>query len=320
MTRRAFLALICMMIGLLGAYAQEKAPQSPIVVASLHPILGDMAQQIGGSHVTVVNLLKPNGNLHSFEPNPKDLNGLAKAQIVLASGKNIEPYLNKLKESLGSTTKLIDLGASIPDVPVVDSLKNEEADHEHVHGETCSCSHGPNDPHWWHTPNNMKRAARSLVKELNALHPELKKDFDQGLKNWNKKMDQLDTWAKKEMASIPAEKRMIVTGHAAMNHFCKQYHFKSLSVQGISREDEGTTGRLAKLLKELKNQQIDVVFPEYSSNPKSLTELANSMQMKIAKPLNTDGLAPEGHTFETMFQTNVKNIKEALAPTDKIEK
>ena len=194
--------LVCVSFGQDSTGTQDQ----PIIVATLHPLFTDMVEQIGDKNVKVINLLKSNGNLHGFEPSPQDVAGLSQAKILFASGKNMEPYLSKLKESLGKDTKVVELGATIPDVPVSDSLGDD-----HEHGPNCSCSHGPSDPHWWHTPSNMKRAGRVVNKELATVKPSASADFQAKLKAWNDKMDELDTWAKKEMSTIPADKRVIVT-------------------------------------------------------------------------------------------------------------
>ena len=289
----------------------DQAQDAPALkIATLHPILGDMARAIGGSHVQVADLLRPNGNLHSFEPAPQDIAAAGQARLVLASGKNLEPYLPKLKDALGGRAQILDLGASIPDVPVA----ADTADHDHGHDGDC-CAHGPNDPHWWHTPANMKRAARALAAALTRMDPAHEQDYKAGLARWNRKMDQLSSWARKELADIPEADRILVTGHAAMNHFCKEFGFRSISIQGVSREDEGNSAQLASTLKKLRAAGVKALFPEYSSNPKSLTEIAKSLNIPVAKPINTDGLAPDGHTFESMFKQNVGIIKEALSPS-----
>ena len=152
MLRRILIPFLC----LLGLFCTLQAQDAPgLKIAALHPILGDMARAIGGSHVQVADLLRPNGNLHSFEPAPQDIAAAGQARLVLASGKNLEPYLPKLKDALGGRAQILDLGASIPDVPVA----ADTADHDHGHDGDC-CAHGPNDPHWWHTP----ATAQNLVK------------------------------------------------------------------------------------------------------------------------------------------------------------
>lgn len=307
MLRRMFIPFLC----LLGVFCSLQAQDAPMLkIAALHPVLGDMARAIGGSRVQVADLLRPNGNLHSFEPAPQDIAAAGQARLVLASGKNLEPYLPKLKDALGDNAQILDLGASVPDVPVAE----DTADHGHEHDGDC-CAHGPNDPHWWHTPANMKRAARTLAAMLTRLDPAHEQDYKAGLARWNRKMDQLSSWARKELADIPEKDRVLVTGHAAMNHFCREFGFRSISIQGISREDEGNSAQLASTLNKLRSAGVKALFPEYSSNPKSLTEIAKSLNIPVARPINTDGLAPEGHTFESMFRQNTGIIKEALSPS-----
>lgn len=307
MLRRILIPFLC----LLGLFCTLHAQEAPCLkIAALHPVLGDMARAIGGSHVQVADLLHPNGNLHSFEPAPQDIAAAGQARLVLASGKNLEPYLFKLKDALGGRAQILDLGASIPDVPVM----TDTAEHKHEHAGDC-CAHGPNDPHWWHTPANMKRAARTLTAVLTRMAPSHEQDFKAALVRWNRQMDQLSSWARKELADIPEAARVLVTGHAAMNHFCREFGFRSISIQGVSREDEGNSAQMASTLKKLRAAEVKALFPEYSSNPKSLTEIAKSLNIPVARPLNTDGLAPDGHTFESMFKQNVSFIKEALSPT-----
>ena len=73
-----------------------------LTVATTHPLLSDLARQVGGKTVTVVDLVKPGTELHHFEPTSAEFSALRKAQLLLASGKHMESYLDKLKESLGS--------------------------------------------------------------------------------------------------------------------------------------------------------------------------------------------------------------------------
>lgn len=280
-------------------------------VAALHPLLGDMARRIGGGHVEVVDLLKPNGNLHTFEPSSKDVAAAAGSRLILASGKNLEPYLDSLEDSFKNSTppcSVLDLGAKIPDVPA----SEHHHDHEHEHGEDCTCSHGPNDPHWWQTPANMKRAARQLAAAYIRLDPAHAADYRKNLAEWNKNMDRLDSWARVELAKVPQDRRVLAIGHAAMNHFCNQYGFRELHVQGISREDESNPARLAATLAELRKSGLKAIFPEYAANPKSLEEIAKSLNIPLSKPLITDGLSPEATGFEAMFRYNVTTIVNGL--------
>lgn len=84
MLRRILIPFLC----LLGLFCSLQAQDAPVLkIAALHPVLGDMARAIGGSRVQVADLLRPNGNLHSFEPAPQDIAAAGRARLVLASGK-----------------------------------------------------------------------------------------------------------------------------------------------------------------------------------------------------------------------------------------
>ena len=62
-----------MVLCALGAQGARK-------VASLHPLLSDMARQVGGDAVEVVNLFPENGELHACEPTAADVAAAAGAQ------------------------------------------------------------------------------------------------------------------------------------------------------------------------------------------------------------------------------------------------
>lgn len=294
------------------AFLSFSVVSAELKIAALHPVLGDMARSIAGDKATVIDLLRPNGNLHTFEPSPKEIASAAGSALILASGKNLEPYLDSLLDTLSAGNpdcSILDLGASIPDVP---SSHATDEDHEH-HGHSC-CNHS-HDPHWWHTPANMKRAARKLAASLSAIDPTNRTAYQSNLTEWNRKMDALDAWARLALSGIPADRKILVTGHSAMSHFCKEYGFREIPIQGISREDEGNPARLALILRKLKQSgdRISCIFPEYATSPKSLEEIASSSGLRLASPLVTDGLAPEASRFEDMFRKNVSSIQQALA-------
>lgn len=333
--------LLCLFTTACGV---EKKDEAPVKVAALHPVLGDLVKRIGGSHVEVANLLQPNGNLHAFDPNPDALRQAAKSTVIFASGKNIEPYLPKLKDSLSPDCKLIDVGQSIPDVEI--SEDNAAAaccdDHDHVHdhgsasneiaeeydgfgnckdhslhedpiAEQAKKAAKSVDPHWWHSMDNIKRAARVIEQSLSEKSPAYAAEFSVNRAAVEKECDKLSAKAKRQLMAIPAERRLLITGHAAFGHLCKELDFRQIAVQGASREDEGAARHLAEMLKKIRQEKATAVFPEYQANPKVLEEIAKSLNLKTGKPLVSDGTASHAHTFDTMFRYNIDAIVEALA-------
>jgi zinc/manganese transport system substrate-binding protein len=80
-----------------------------VKVATLHPIIADLVRQVGGANVEVVEILKPGGDVHHFEPTAKDIAAMRGAKLIMASGKNLESYLDKLRDSVGAGVEVVEL-------------------------------------------------------------------------------------------------------------------------------------------------------------------------------------------------------------------
>jgi ABC-type Zn uptake system ZnuABC Zn-binding protein ZnuA len=299
MILKAFQTLVlaaCM--SALGANAE------PLKVASLHPLMADLARQVGGEQVIVIEIMKPGGDIHHFEPAAKDLAAMRGVRLVLASGKDLESYLPKLRDSLGSGIQIVEVGEKIPSIPATchHDHESESAEH-HDHGV---------DPHWWHSVENMKRAARSLEEVFTEAAPENSATYQAGSKAVSKRLGDLKNWAKKEISSIPRDQRQLVTAHAAFGYFCKEYGFEPLSVLGIGRADDVSTKHIAQTIQTIRESRVKAVFPEDQANPKVLEEIVRSTGIQMGAPLIADGTAKEAHTFESMFTQNVRTIVTAL--------
>ncbi len=267
------------------------AQAAPLKLASLHPLLSEMAAAVGGERVKVVDLFPENGSLHAFEPTSRELSMAAGARLMLACGKGVEPYLEGLKESLSSRTRILELGAGVPDVALPGSERT--------------------DPHWWNAPGNMKRASRSLMEALAELDPAGKATYRQNQRAYAAKMDSLARMAELLLAGIPQEHRVLVTGHAAMCHFCEAFRLRPIPIHGIAAESEGDSASLARLLVELRAQQVPCIFTEISSSPRALATIASQVGARTL-PLVMDGINTSMSSYEKLFTYNVSTILAGL--------
>ncbi len=284
-----FLRLLPLLLAPLLCLALAQA--APLRVASLHPLLSDMAAAVGGERIEVVDLFPENGSLHAFEPTSAELSAAAGARLMLACGKGVEPYLGGLRESLPARTRLLELGAAVPDV----SLPGSERP----------------DPHWWNNPANMKRASRSLLAALVELDPEGEPAYRAAQRQYATQMDALSRRAQLMLRGIPAEKRVLVTGHAAMCHFCEAFRFTPITIHGIAMESEGDTASLARLLAELRQRRIACIFTEVNASPRALGTIASQIGARTL-PLIMDGIAANMGSYEKLFNYNLDMILSGL--------
>jgi zinc/manganese transport system substrate-binding protein len=227
------------------------------------------------------------------------------AALVLASGKGIESYLTNLRDSLPGVP-VVEVGRNIP------SIKIEAGSELFV----CCPAHavGSIDPHWWHSADNMKRAARIIADELAKVDPAGKDAYKANAAAAGEAIAALKAWAQQQISQIPRSDRRLVTAHAAFGYFCKEFGFKSLPVLGLGREDEASAQYTAQAVKVIRDTATRAVFPEDQANPKVLREIVRETGVKLGAPLVADGTSPDAHTFETMLRHNVSAIVTALKP------
>ena len=174
-------------------------------VASLHPLLGDLARQVGGERVEVVDLIPRNGDPHHFEPGPDNLKQAADATLYLASGMGLESYLDSLRGIIGTKAQIVEIGKDLPSI-------EGECDHEgHDHGDH---EHAI-DPHWWHSIDLFRRATTITAASFTKADPDGAGVYEKNAAAYRAKLDELERWTRKEIARIPRGKRHLATAHAA---------------------------------------------------------------------------------------------------------
>lgn len=275
--------------------------QAKMKVATLNPMLADLAKQVGGAHVEVIDLMGPNGDPHTFQPSPSRLAKAKGAKLYLASGKNLEPSLGKIKSIVAGKATVIEVGRKIP------SLK--------ISGDSaiyaCCPKHsvGALDPHWWHSIENWRRASTIVEKEFAKADPANAASYKAQSAHYRKQLSGLKSWSKKQIAQIPRSQRNLTTAHAAFGYFCKEFGFKSIPVQGLSKEQSATPQYIQTASSIIKKNKIKAIFPEKGANKKTLQAISKSTGAKIAEPLYADSATSIVGMFQHNINTIVKNLK-----------
>lgn len=271
-------------------------------VATLHPLLADLAKQVGGSRVEIVELVEKNADPHHFEPTPQQIRGAGDVDLCLASGMGLESYLPALRSLLPASTELIEIGNSIP------ALEGgcDHPEHAH-HGDH---SHGL-DPHWWHSIDAFRRATTLTAEAFASADPENAEFYQNNATTYRAELDALEKKVRRDLARVPRDLRILATAHAAFAYFCRDYGFTAIPVQGVNREQMPDAKSLANLINQLQESKVPAIFPEKSSNPKILEALTADTGIRLAPALIADGTTTD--SYKAMVEYNVETIVRALS-------
>src|SRR5881227_2892097 len=77
-------------------------------VVAAENVYGDIAAQIGGSHVSVTSILtSPNADPHLFEPGTANGLAVAGARVVLENGLGYDAFMTKLADAAPDSGRIV---------------------------------------------------------------------------------------------------------------------------------------------------------------------------------------------------------------------
>lgn len=280
---------------------------TPLQVASLSTVMADLARDIGGERVEVVEIVKPGIDPHIYEPTPGDRRVISHAQILLASGLGMEGYLDRLRPALVKSGVVLVVGGDV--VKTIEGGCTGH-DHEHDHGHH---SHGTIDPHWWHSISNTRAVARRIRDAFITADPAGRAVYESNAKALDKRLAALSKWVRMKLASLPKANRILVTSHDALGYFANDHGFQIFPVQGVSTADQPSSQKIRNLIEEIKARRVKAIFAESIENPKVLEQITSETGARLGGVLYADGLGKgAAGTYEGMMRTNVNTIVEAL--------
>ncbi|MFU8892324.1 MAG: metal ABC transporter substrate-binding protein [Luteolibacter sp.] len=292
--------LIALLFSLTTAWSSAE-----IKVSALHPLMADLARQVGGDRVKVFDLVGEGGDPHRFEPRPSDMRNMQASALILAGGKNLETYLDRIRASLPNVP-ILEVGRTIPSLTV-----GKDAVY------TCCPHHAYEnalDPHWWHGIDNMRRAARVVADAFAEVDPGGRDHYQKRARDYARELADLKSWARRELAKVPRGQRKLVTAHNAFAYFAKEFGFEVIAVAGLNKEQESAPQDLARTIESVRNAGVPAIFPEYGANPKALESVARATGAKLAPALVADGNGSGDKAgFKPMIHHNVNTIVRALA-------
>ena len=285
-----FLLIMAMNI-VAGCGGQQSVDKSKLQVAASFYPMAEFAQAVGGDRVQVTCLVPDGAEPHDWEPSPKDLTRLGRAQVFVYNGM-VEPWAEQALAAL-SEKKIVPVEA----------------------GSALLERNGKQDPHVWVSPKKAIIEVERISEALCSVDAKNAAAYKANAKAYVEKLAALD----KKLAQVAqkAPKRVFVTAHAAFGHLAADYGLRQLSVAGISAEAEPTPGDLQRLIATVKREKVRYVFFETLTDPKiaKLVAQETGAQTAVLDPL--EGLDEEGRkqglNYLKIMEQNIDNLQKALS-------
>ncbi|RFT16056.1 MAG: Zinc ABC transporter, periplasmic-binding protein ZnuA [Candidatus Saccharicenans subterraneus] len=268
----------------------------PVLVTTIFP-LTELARGVVGQRAEVRQVIPPSAEIHHFQLTPSDLKLLAEADLVIAVGGGLEPWLVKLEKSLRKAQTARTLR-------FIDYLRS--ADYRALRQD---------DPHVWLDFEADRILVGRLVEELCALDPEGEEYYRERGRALSAELSALDARFRQELGRC-AGKEMIIAGHQAFAYLATRYGLVPVSLSGPQPEAQPGARRLQDIIRLVREKNIGAVFYESSEPPAYASTIAletgvRFYSLSAGVNLTRDQLQ-ENKSFLELMADNLQILKKAL--------
>jgi zinc/manganese transport system substrate-binding protein len=274
--------------------------QSKVKVVTTFSILADLVKNVGVDRVAVASLVGPNGDAHVFSPSPADARKLAVAKVVVVNGLGLEGWMARLVKASGTKAPTIVASKGIN--------PRKMADEDHPGKEVT-------DPHAWQSIANAKIYVTNIRDGLSKADPAGKSIYEANAKAYLARLNALEKEVQSAIASVPADRRKIITTHDAFGYFGVAYGMAFISPEGVSTDTEASARDVARIITQIRREKIPALFLENISDPRLVRQIAKESGAKIGGKLYSDALSEPGGpaaTYIDMMRNNIRAISKAL--------
>ncbi|WP_455479561.1 metal ABC transporter substrate-binding protein [Bartonella sp. B23] len=276
------------------------------VVASFS-VLADLVKNVGGDHISITTLVGPNANTHTYEPTPRDVQTLRNAHIIFINGLHLEDFMNRLITASGTKAPIVEVSTNISPLEIKTQEHNVRQQHRH---------HSGVDPHAWQAIPNVEIYVKNITAAFCEIDTQFCASYRKNSQIYIQKLKAAREKLKTKIATIPKDKRIIITSHDAFGYFAQEYGFTILAPQSASTETEATAADVAELIQQIKINKATALFVENISNPRLIKQISKETGLKIGGTLYSDALSNENGsaaTYLDMMEHNVNTIINAIA-------
>jgi manganese/zinc/iron transport system substrate-binding protein len=267
-------------------------------------MIADLVANLGGPHVAVEALMGEGTDPHLYKASPGDVKKLSGADIIFYNGLHLEGKMVEIFERLAQSQPTFAVSAGIPK----ENLRSPPE------------FQGQHDPHIWFDVSLWAQAADYVRDVLIRFDPPRAESYRSQGETYLARLKELHAEVTRELASIPEDRRILITAHDAFGYFGRAYGIQVLGIQGISTDSEAGVRRMRELVELILAKRVKSVFVESSVSERSIQALVEGCKAQghgvtIGGQLFSDAMGkagtPEG-TYLGMVRHNVKTIVQAL--------
>ena len=186
--------------------------------------------------------------------------------------------------------------------------------HAHAHGHgTAQGGGGAPDPHAWQDIANARHYVARIRDALVTARPAQAELLRRRAAAYDAELAALDRRIRADFATLAPQQRRVVSSHDAFGYFAAAYGLEFLAAQSWNTDSEPSAADIARLIRQIRRQQIRAVFVENVSDARMVQRIARETGAVVGGTLHSDALSAPGGVADSYLKMMSHNAATLLA-------
>lgn len=273
-------------------------------IVTTFTVVADMVRNVAGEAAEVVSITRPGAEIHEYQPTPGDIKRAQGAQLIMANGLNLERWFQRFYQHLDG----------VPEVVVSDGIQPICIGEGPYNGK-------PN-PHAWMSPDNALIYVDNIRNALIQHDPARAKTYRQNAAAYKQKISAALDPLRQQIATIPENKRWLVTSEGAFSYLARDLGMKELYLWPINADQQGSPQQVRKVIDQVRKLKIPAVFSESTVPDKPARQVARETGAHYGGVLYVDSLStPDGPvpTYLDLLTVTTRTLVQGITAGEKAE-
>jgi ABC-type Zn uptake system ZnuABC Zn-binding protein ZnuA len=303
----ALVGLFALFLTSCGSPPQQETSTFSVLVST--SFLADIAQNVAGDRTQVDSLLPVGADPHSYTATPSDVVKISESTVLILNGIEYEHFMESLLENADGQRLVITAS---------DGLEPHKTDEEHEEEAASEKEHGheAGDPHMWLDPVLVVTYVENIRDGLSEADPEGADVYKANADIYIAKLQELDSFIKEQVESIPVERRLLLTNHEAMGYFAERYGFEVVDsiLPSFSSGASASAREVADAIEAIQSTGAPAIFLDEVENANLAEQISAETGVKVVQGLHLESLTEDDSagTYIDMMKYNVSLIVQAL--------
>ncbi len=247
------------------------------------------ARAVAGDRADVESLVPVGASPEDFQPTPRDIEKLQRADILIENGLGLETWLAR----------------------TIDNAKNEKLA---IVTATDGLPVKNGNPHLWMDPELARGYVAAIARALATRDPAGRSVYERNAAAYEGRLHALAMQVAARIATVPKNSRAMIVFHNAWQYYDDRFGLRTVGVIELSPGQDPNPKYVNDLVTLARANHVRAIFAEHEYSPKLVQTLAQSAGIATVENLYDDsiGTDPRVTDYVSMLNYDTATIVAAL--------